>query len=296
MDNVIQLPPYLVLIGSHALKHYGRLVGREPADYDFLYLGENKIVTINNTLFEYHGVPEDEISGCELYNYSMMVGKDTVDTPVGKVVVAPLEVLKLLKLSCKDYLQKAKHEWDLKNLEDISIPENLRGVLVTRKTETKERVERQKDKFFNKYQINRYFEHDDLHLLINPEPTYLKVLVDAVTPSEVKFQRLSLEDKVSIIREEAFVFVLERDLIPKMKKHPFMAKALINKANDVIDSNDWGMRAVSRLSTPGLVKDHPDWLALWARDNYRDILRDIQSWWTTNLQNLPVSFWVKVLK
>jgi hypothetical protein len=64
--------------------------------------------------------------------------------------------------------------------------------------------------FFNNA-LNTY-DHDALHELINPYPTYKKVLKDGaeVDVSEEKFKSLSYEDKLELVREELYVMAYER--------------------------------------------------------------------------------------
>lgn len=58
--------------------------------------------------------------------------------------------------------------------------------------------------------VKRKINHDDLHRMINPNPTYLKMIENEVTPSPEKFHSLSEEDKKEVLFEEAFVISLER--------------------------------------------------------------------------------------
>ncbi len=64
--------------------------------------------------------------------------------------------------------------------------------------------------FFNN--ALRTYDHDALHELINPNPTYKKVLKDGaeVDVSESKFNELSYEDKLELVREELYVMAYER--------------------------------------------------------------------------------------
>lgn len=55
-------------------------------------------------------------------------------------------------------------------------------------------------------------DHDWLHTLINPYPTFNKVLVDGaeVEVSEQKFNSLTYEEKLDLVREEIYVMAYER--------------------------------------------------------------------------------------
>ena len=65
-------------------------------------------------------------------------------------------------------------------------------------------------KFFED-RVMRKTNHDDLHKMINPSPTYLKIVNEGeVKPSVEKFEFLGEDDKKEILFEEAFVISLER--------------------------------------------------------------------------------------
>lgn len=65
--------------------------------------------------------------------------------------------------------------------------------------------------FFNNA-VSCPHDHDWLHTLINPSPTYQKVLKDGaeVDVSEDKFNALSFEEKCDLVREEVYVMAYER--------------------------------------------------------------------------------------
>lgn len=107
------------------------------------------------------------------------------------------------------------------------------------------------DKFF-KDNVKRKIPHDDLHKIINPNPSY-QLVVDVVKPIKEKFDKLSIVDKNNICFEEAYVIALER-FYPQL---PF--RTAYNKAQQAL---------VTRL--------HPIWLADWVILNWRDYF------WTTN--------------
>jgi hypothetical protein len=66
------------------------------------------------------------------------------------------------------------------------------------------------EKFFDN--ALKEYDHDYLHTLINPSPTYFKILKDnaEVEVSEEKFNFLSHEEKLSLVREEIYVMAFER--------------------------------------------------------------------------------------
>lgn len=281
----------LVLIGSRALQFYARLKDRKPADWDVLYNGLKK----REGNIEFHSTRND-VTNNIIYHYCLNYGRNIISTPIGDAIVAPIEVLKFLKLSCKDYLNKAKHEWDLQQMNDVNIPDSLMTILEMRKEETKQRVLKQKDEFFHKYNITRWFDHDLLHEYISNSPAYKNILVDAVNVSQYKFERLTTEEKIRTTREECFVLALERELIPRCKRSPLLVKLHIDRFLKVKTSEDAAYKWLSRLSIPGALKDHPDWLAKWNMENFQLINNGFEDWWKQTVQKLPEHFWEEVLK
>lgn len=69
-----------------------------------------------------------------------------------------------------------------------------------------------KEDFFNNTINNEDLEHDFLHTLINPSPTYKKTLKENkdVETDESKFWSLTYEDRLNIVREECMVMASER--------------------------------------------------------------------------------------
>jgi hypothetical protein len=63
--------------------------------------------------------------------------------------------------------------------------------------------------FFNNG-LTKGYDHEQLHRIINPSPTYLKVLVGEVQVSEEKFCALTHKEKVALTVEEAMVMAFER--------------------------------------------------------------------------------------
>jgi hypothetical protein len=64
-------------------------------------------------------------------------------------------------------------------------------------------------KFFED-RVKRKTDHDELHRLINPSPTYLGMIENGVTPNEELFRNMPDVDRTEVLFEEAFVLALER--------------------------------------------------------------------------------------
>jgi hypothetical protein len=67
------------------------------------------------------------------------------------------------------------------------------------------------EEFFNDY-LSREIHHDQVHLWINQNPVYKKILLGdgSVNICEDKFLTLSSEEKLNVIREEVYVLSFER--------------------------------------------------------------------------------------
>ncbi len=102
------------------------------------------------------------------------------------------------------------------------------------------------EEMFFKDAVKRKIPHDDLHKIINLNPSY-QLIVDGVKPNRDKFHSLSVVDKNNICFEEAYVIAIERFY----DKLPF--RIAYNKSQQAL---------VTRL--------HPIWLADWVILNWKD--------------------------
>lgn len=287
---------YPVVIGSQALKYHKRL-DREPSDWDLIVSGPKQFIkkqgfTLDLISSQNPLEPTNEV----IFLYCQTHGHGPINTPYGLALVAPLEIIKLLKLASLP-LDKFKHQLDLKKLEDIVLPPSLEEVLQKRIKETEFKVLSQKDKFFNKYKVPRLIEHDELHLFISSSPMYLSILKDdsSTEVSEEKFNKLPLNLKKELVLEEVFILSLERALIPQVRKAPQMVELLVEQFSKVSKTSDPSLYWLNRLAIVGKVKDHPDWLATWIANNYNFLTVNLDSWWNTKLEALPKTFWHKLL-
>ena len=59
--------------------------------------------------------------------------------------------------------------------------------------------------------VKRKLNHDDLHKMLNPVPTYLKMIINDVNPSPERFfNDLTDDERKEVLYEEAFVIAMER--------------------------------------------------------------------------------------
>lgn len=83
--------------------------------------------------------------------------------------------------------------------------------------ETKPKIKRSnlemsKEEFFDNAVNKDTLEHDELHKLINPVPMYTRLLKEGaeVELDISKFEKMSHEDKLEVVREETYVMAYER--------------------------------------------------------------------------------------
>lgn len=282
-----------VLIGSQALHHYGRLKNRIPYDWDLICSGTAKNLKVKEAVFDViSSESEDEPTNREIYEYCLKHGTEKITSPIGEILVAPIEILKVLKIASIP-MEKEKHHWDLLLLQDVQLSTELQSLANRRTEETNKRVEKQKSEFFNKYNVPRFFEHDRLHTFVAKVPAYKKVLKDnhQTDVDESKFLKLPLKNKKMVVWEECFVLALERILIPQVKGVPMFIEEFAERFQRVETSSDPALRWLSRFSIPGKIKDHPDWLAQWCHNHPNELMDGYAQWWEATVHKLPVQFW-----
>ena len=89
-------------------------------------------------------------------------------------------------------------------------------------------------KFFED-KVRRKINHDEMHQLLNPNPTYKKIINgEEVTPIPKKFLSLCDNDKKELMFEEAFVIAIERfSNRPDKVAYHFSQQALVTRLHPV---------------------------------------------------------------
>jgi hypothetical protein len=89
-------------------------------------------------------------------------------------------------------------------------------------------------KFFDD-RIKRKLNHDDLHKMLNPTPTYLKMIVNDVNPSPERFfNNLTDDERKEVLYEEAFVIAMERlGHLPTRAAYNSAQQSLVTKLHPV---------------------------------------------------------------
>ncbi|AXH49313.1 hypothetical protein HWB76_gp088 [Streptomyces phage Blueeyedbeauty] len=190
-----------ILVGSRALKWWF-VDSREPKDTDYF--------------------SDAPIEGAETFWHPNLAGYEWLD----KQAATPIEL----------YTIKVSHAfWDLhgtwnKHMHDIAfiqskgygyiVPELydiLYPIWEERYGKKKVNLNASPEDFFNK-NVVRVFDHDSIHRSIayHDRPLYESILRDghAVMVDKAKFDALSYEDKLRLVREEVYATALERQVIP----------------------------------------------------------------------------------
>jgi len=186
----------MILIGSSAIKEWFPDFPREPKDKDYIGKGTN------SKEIEYHPNPVIE----KLYEYhsiSMLFPND----------------LYTLKISHMFWnINWEKHMFDIQFLKK-------KGCVLNKELfyqlyeffneyhgkNKRSDLKMSADKFFDNA-VKCEYEHDYLHILLNPTPTFTKILKDGeeVDVDEEKFNLLSHKEKCNLVEEEVMVMAWER--------------------------------------------------------------------------------------
>lgn len=226
-----------LIIGSEALKHwFPNDYPREPKDLDVVVESLDGLESTKNV--EYLENPV-------ILNYQSS----------GYIQPSLLLTLKMSHMFW-DFRWK-KHMWDIQFLLDkgFKYDEYILEELIAYWEETKPKVRRSNlelsaEDFFDNAINNDEHEHDFLHTLLNPVPTYTRLLKDGceVELDENKWDCLSFEEKCDVVFEETAVMGYER------------YKNKYYKAAYEIQLND------------NIIKHFPRYIALFAILNYKKLI------------------------
>jgi hypothetical protein len=220
----------MILIGSKAIKQWFPEFPREPKDVDY---------AVN------HRIQSSEKGVEYLYNPVLFKwGCSDILTP---------DEIYTLKLSHLFWdLNWEKHMWDVQFLkkQGCRVIQPLFYALYDFWPEIHGKNKRSNlkmtsEKFFDNALQCKY-DHDWLHTLLNPVPTFNKVLKEGeeVEVSGGKFNWLSWEEKANLVREEVYVMAYER--WPNMLY----------------------LKAYSIMLKKFIISHAPVWEALWIVENY----------------------------
>lgn len=185
-----------IIIGSIAIKHYFPDFPREPKDLD--------------------------IAVSSIKGYRSTTNVEYLENPIlckySSAKYLEPNFLLTLKMSHLSWnINWEKHMWDVQFLLDKGVkyvPELFDELYefwnVFHGKNVRSDLKMTKDEFFDN--ALKEFDHDYLHTLINPVPTYLSMLADGqeVDICPKKFEVASEEDKKNLITEEVCSMAFER--------------------------------------------------------------------------------------
>ncbi len=187
----------MILIGSYAIQSHFRDFPRLPKDMDYA------VFEITDEMKSNRNVE---------FLYNPVIGHE-------QGIASPnmLYTLKISHIVGWD-IQWEKHMFDIQFLKekgcklDMDLFKQLYGFWNTiHKPNKRSDLDMTSDDFFNNALTTKY-PHDYIHTILNPTPTYTKILKDGkdVDVSEEKFNQLSFEEKCDLVREEVEVMSWER--------------------------------------------------------------------------------------
>lgn len=224
-----------ILIGSKAIKYWFLDFPREPKDTDY-------------------ACDTEQVSGHQ-YNvenlYNPIICKHIGDT---SLKIASPYVLYTLKMSHMFWdINWSKHMFDIQFLKgkgcilDKELFYNLYDFWNEYHGKNKRSDLKMTAEDFFDNAVECEHSHDYLHTLIKPIPTYTKILIGEVEVGEEKFNVLSREEKLDLVREEVMVMAYER--------YPHMSYKL----------------AYARMLKKFIINHAPLWEAIFIIENYIEL-------------------------
>lgn len=187
-----------IIIGSTALKMWYPDFPREPKDLDIVVDTKEGLKAVEGLEYLLNPI---------LFNYE----KGTYISP---------DLLLTLKMSHMFWdINWEKHlfdiQWLLKKGHKVNQKAFEEFLQYWKETKPKIRrsdLEMSKEEFFDNAINKDTLEHDELHKLINPVPMYTRLLKEGaeVELDISKFEEMSHEDKLEVVREETYIMSYER--------------------------------------------------------------------------------------
>lgn len=192
-----------LIIGSHALSHWYSDFKRVPIDLDIM---DEAPVMSRNLQHYWFG---------DISNYILKINKDEkyIDPDL-------LYTLKLSHLGWDIHWQKNVYDaLFLKSkgcVADEDLYKKLVKFFITIHGKKWASLKGKDSTTFFEDAVTRKYVHDDIHnvVAVYDKPLYENLIVDGVNCSKIGFDKLSLDDKVLLTKEEIWVTALERYHIP----------------------------------------------------------------------------------
>lgn len=206
-----------VIVGSSAMKHWFSDFNRDPKDVDIQHDCKGS--------YDYYTKNQDHFRP-EVLNQNKRIEQYFIDVPafnesLKKYTLEYITPKGLLTLKASHIfwdINWDKHMYDIQFLigKGFEIDKEVFYDLynfwnVFHGKNKRSNLNMSSEDFFNNV-VKCEYDHDWLHTLIRDHPTYNKVLKDGaeVDVDEAKFNNLSFEDKLSLVREEVYVMAYER--------------------------------------------------------------------------------------
>lgn len=291
----------MLVIGSKALATYIKDIGRishdwdiwmSDADYDKFLLSETGFNHIKSTpfchLYEKNGEiieikTESQFCPTDHMVFDSMNMEWGIMTPVGPARIPTIQVLYDVKKSTALCIDEPKHQYDV-DLIEKTFPDLKQDteLFKLRLEETRTRVENSKKvkyDFFHKYHIPEYIYHDNLHVIIADLiglaiPTYQRITTADTDIGEELFNKLTHEQKISLMVEESLVLALERWFIPNMIENGINIRLV-----DMFYNNNEGLptyQILKHCCITGL-KGEAEYITGFARANFFEIEKEWQA-------------------
>lgn len=285
----------MILIGSQALQLHLNL-NRPLHDYDFIMDKERYeewletytpywVKTTNYShIFDVKGdIVEVRnpkyLDPTDLYLLGRAPYFEMVNTMHGLARLPNLAILRDMTEIAVEVYGEPKHKNDLAAIHNFFPSFNYppdSDFFLKRREETKNRDKSDKKlkyDFFHKYHIPEYIIHDRLHDMIADlcginMPTYARLTTGATDIAEELFNKLTHDQKISLMAEEALVLALERWFIPQNVERGINVR-LIDK---FYNNNEAGptYRIFKHVNSTGL-KGEAAYVTGFARANFFEI-------------------------
>lgn len=282
----------MILIGSRALSYYVEL-NRKLHDWDFLMTEEemgrfdreySKFLvksTPSSNVYDINGEIVEIKSPALIDETDWVLVKQQyprseVITPFGNAILPNIELLYLIKKSTAEVIDEPKHQHDALLIESMYTFSIDNWFYKRRLEETRlrqEKSQRVKYDFFHKYHIPEYVLHDRLHEIIADLldinlPTYQRITSADVAIAQELFEKLSHDQKISLMVEECLVLNLERWFIPQMVENGINYRLI-----DKFYNNNEAMptyHILKHVCITGL-KGEAEYITSFARSNFFEI-------------------------
>jgi len=229
----------MILTGSKATKHWFPDFPREPKDTDYVFEDNKK------------GFELKKDEGKIEYLWNPILFKYNYGFPI--CIPNNLYTMKMSHLFWD--VNWEKHEWDATWLREKGcvlirplFDELYKFFNVLHGENKRSDLKMSSADFFDNA-LKCEYSHDWLHTLINPFPTYEKVLIGEVEVGEEKFNLLTEEEKEALVREEVYVMAFER--WPNIDYR----------------------HAYGRMLKKFILSHAPIWEAIWILENYKKLCR-----------------------